>query len=119
MHAILARTLPDLRHAKLSHVWTGFCAGTFDLMPHAGGRDGLWHALGYNFAGVTMGSYLGHKIGLKILGDADGDTVFSHDEFPTMPLYRGKPWFLSAAMQYFDWKDRRTARTPLHKLKAH
>jgi hypothetical protein len=36
-----------------------------------------------------------------------------------MPLYRGKPWFLPAAMQYFDWKDRKTARTPLSRLKAH
>jgi glycine/D-amino acid oxidase-like deaminating enzyme len=118
MYAIMGRTLPDLQDVKLSHVWTGFCAGTFDLMPHAGGRDGLWHAMGYNFAGVTMGSYLGHKIGLQILGDADGQTVFSQDKFPTLPLYRGKPWFLSAAMQYFDWKDRKTARTPLHKLKT-
>jgi glycine/D-amino acid oxidase-like deaminating enzyme len=119
MRMILARALPDLRHVKLSHVWTGFCAGTFDLMPHAGGRDGLWHAMGYNFAGVTMGSYLGEKIGLQILGDAEGRTVFSEDRFPTMPLYRGKPWFLPAAMQYFDWKDRKTARTPLSRLKAH
>jgi glycine/D-amino acid oxidase-like deaminating enzyme len=119
MRAILARTLPDLQHTKLSHVWTGFCAGTFDLMPHAGGRDGLWHAMGYNFAGITMGSYLGHKIGQQILGEANGQTVFSEDPFPTLPLYRGKPWFLPAAMQYFDWNDRKTARTPLHKLKSH
>jgi glycine/D-amino acid oxidase-like deaminating enzyme len=119
MRAILVRTLPDLQHAKLSHVWTGFCAGTFDLMPHAGGRDGLWHAMGYNFAGVTMGSYLGRKIGQQILGEADGRTVFSEDPFPTLPLYRGKPWFLPAAMQYFDWNDRKTARTPLHKLESH
>jgi glycine/D-amino acid oxidase-like deaminating enzyme len=116
MRVIMERTLPDLQNAQFSHVWTGFCAGTFDLMPHAGGRDGLWHAMGYNFAGVTMGSYLGHKIGRRILGEADGQTVFSRDEFPSMPLYRGKPWFLHAAMQYFDWKDRKTARTPLHKL---
>ena len=119
MHAIMAQVLPDLQHIKLSHVWTGFCAGTFDLMPHAGGRDGLWHAMGYNFAGVTMGSYLGHKIGQQILGDPEGQTVFSQDQFPTMPFYRGKPWFMSAAMKYFDWKDKKTARTPLDRLKAH
>ncbi|WP_136616585.1 MULTISPECIES: NAD(P)/FAD-dependent oxidoreductase [Mesorhizobium] len=119
MHAIMARALPDLRRVKLSHVWTGFCAGTFDLMPHAGGRGGLWHAMGYNFAGVTMGSYLGHKIAQQILGDPEGRTVFSQDPFPTMPFYRGKPWFMPAAMKYFDWKDRKTARTPLDRLKAH
>lgn len=119
MHAIMARALPDLRQVKFSHVWTGLCAGTFDLMPHAGGRDGLWHAMGYNFAGVTMGSYLGHKIAQQILGDPEGRTVFSHDRFPTMPFYRGRPWFLPAAMKYFDWKDKKTARTPLARLKAH
>ena len=40
-HGRLARALPDLADVKLSHVWTGQCAGTFDVMPHIGCHDGI------------------------------------------------------------------------------
>jgi glycine/D-amino acid oxidase-like deaminating enzyme len=109
LHLILKRVLPDLKDALFTHVWSGHCAGTFDLMPHAGGSDGLWFAMGYNFAGVTMGSYLGHKVALQILGDKAGDTVFSHSPFPAAPLYFGNPWFMPIAMSYFHWQDARIA----------
>ncbi len=110
LHAMIRAILPDLEHTRLSRVWTGQCAGTFDFMPHIGRRDGLWHALGYNFAGVPMGSYLGHKLAMKILGKPEGDTVFGETPFPTMPFYRGNPWFVPLAMRWFDWKDVRLAR---------
>lgn len=110
LHAMIRNLLPDLEHTRLSRVWTGQCAGTFDFMPHIGRRDGLWHALGYNFAGVPMGSYLGHKLAMKIMGKPEGDTVFGETPFPTMPFYRGNPWFVPLAMRWFDWKDARLAR---------
>jgi glycine/D-amino acid oxidase-like deaminating enzyme len=110
MHAMIRTLLPDLEHTRLSRVWTGQCAGTFDFMPHIGRRDGLWHALGYNFAGVPMGSYLGHKLAMKIMGKPEGDTVFGETPFPTLPFYRGNPWFVPLAMRWFDWKDARLAR---------
>ena len=110
LHAMIRKILPDLEHTRLSRVWTGQCAGTFDFMPHIGRRDGLWHALGYNFAGVPMGSYLGHKLAMKIMGKPEGDTVFGETPFPTLPFYRGNPWFVPLAMRWFDWKDARLAR---------
>lgn len=110
LHAMIRNILPDLEHTRLSRVWTGQCAGTFDFMPHIGRHDGLWHALGYNFAGVPMGSYLGHKLAMKIMGKPEGDTVFGETPFPTMPFYRGNPWFVPLAMRFFDWKDGRLAR---------
>jgi glycine/D-amino acid oxidase-like deaminating enzyme len=111
LHARLRRALPDLADVKLSHVWTGQCAGTFDMMPHIGRHDGIWYGMGYNFAGVPMGSYFGLKIAQKILGLPDGGTAFESSEFPTMPLYRGNPWFLPLAMRYFAWKDAKLARS--------
>jgi glycine/D-amino acid oxidase-like deaminating enzyme len=110
LHGILSRTLPDLAAVKLSRVWTGQCAGTFDMMPHMGQSDGIWYGMGYNFAGVPMGSYFGMKLAAKIIGDKAGDSIFEADPFDTKPFYRGNPWFVPAAMRYFDWKDRRLAR---------
>ncbi len=114
LHGRLRRALPDLADVKLSHVWTGQCAGTFDMMPHIGRHDGLWYGMGYNFAGVPMGSFFGLKIAQKILGLPDGATAFEQDTFPTLPLYRGDPWFLPLAMRWFAWKDAKLARRNLH-----
>jgi glycine/D-amino acid oxidase-like deaminating enzyme len=111
LHKRLARALPDLADVKLSHVWTGRCAGTFDMMPHIGRHDGVWYGMGYNFAGVPMGSFFGLKIAQKILELPEGATAFEPAAFPTMPLYRGNPWFLPLAMRYFAWQDAKLARS--------
>jgi glycine/D-amino acid oxidase-like deaminating enzyme len=110
LQAMLAGILPDLAGVKLSRAWSGQCAGTFDFLPHIGRQHGVWHALGYNFAGVPMGSYLGHKLAQKISGKAEGDTVFGTTPFPTFPGYSGNPWFVPLAMRWFDWQDARLAR---------
>jgi len=106
LHGILRRVFPQLGALKLSHVWTGFCAGTFDMMPHIGGRDHVWYGMGYNFAGIPMGTHFGAKLALMIQGKAEGRSAFAETPFPTLPFYSGNPWFLSMAMRYFDWKDR-------------
>ncbi|MGE4080766.1 MAG: NAD(P)/FAD-dependent oxidoreductase, partial [Reyranella sp.] len=110
LHGRLRRALPDLADVKLSHVWTGQCAGTFDMMPHIGCHDGIWHGMGYNFAGVPMGSFFGLRIAQRILGLPEGACAFEAAAFPTLPFYRGNPWFLPLAMRYFAWKDARLAR---------
>jgi glycine/D-amino acid oxidase-like deaminating enzyme len=110
LHALISKLLPDLANVRLSRVWRGQCAGTFDFMPHIGRHDGLWYALGYNFAGVPMGSYLGLKLAQQILGKAEGASVFGTTPFPTLPFYGGNPWFVPLAMRWFDWKDARFAR---------
>jgi glycine/D-amino acid oxidase-like deaminating enzyme len=111
LHAMAVEILPDLAGVRLSRLWRCQCAGTFDFMPHVGKHDGLWYALGYNFAGVPMGSYLGLKLAQQILGRAEGASVFGTTPFPTLPLYRGNPWFVPLAMRWFDWKDSRGQRT--------
>jgi glycine/D-amino acid oxidase-like deaminating enzyme len=105
LHRILARALPQFRLTRLSHVWTGFCAGTFDLMPHIGGRDRIWYGLGYNFAGVPMGTHFGARLADLVLGRPSGKSAFAETPFPTRPLYTGNPWFVPVAMRWFDWKD--------------
>ncbi len=111
LHGRLRQALPDLADVKISHVWTGQCAGTFDMMPHIGCHDGIWYGMGYNFAGVPMGSYFGLRIAQKILRLPVEASAFEAATFPTLPLYRGNPWFLPLAMRYFAWKDARLARS--------
>jgi len=108
LHAVLLRILPDLAGIRLSHAWSGKCAGTFDLYPHIGVHDGVHHALGYCFAGVPMGSWMGLKAARRIMGAPDAATAFDALPFRTMPLYTGNPWFVPAVMKYWDWQDRRS-----------
>ena len=62
--------------------------------------------MGYCGSGVAWASYMGHKIGHKVLGDTEGKTSFDDIDFPTRPLYTGDPWFLSCAVAYYQAMDR-------------
>jgi len=102
----LARIFPDLKDVELSHSWTGRCAATFDFFPHMGVHQGIHYALGYCFAGVPMGTHLGRKVALKLLGAKEGGSVFDDRPFPTVPLYTGNPWFVPQLMRGVDLIDR-------------
>lgn len=106
LHAHFTALFPDLRGARLSHAWDGYFAFTFDYVPHIGVHEGVHYALGCCAAGVPMGTYLGHKVALKLIGHEDAATVFDNREFPTLPLYSGNPWFIPAVMSWYDAKDR-------------
>jgi hypothetical protein len=54
-----------------------------------------------------MGSFFGLKIAQRILGLPAGACAFEAAAFPTLPFYRGNPWFLPLVMRYFAWKDAR------------
>jgi glycine/D-amino acid oxidase-like deaminating enzyme len=116
----LVSILPDLGGIKLSRAWTGQCAGTFDFMPHLGKHDGVHFALGYNFAGIPLGTHFGRLMAHRILGRPDAHSVFETPGFPTAPFYGGSPWFVPLTMRYFDWHDRRIAagHTPNRALRA-
>lgn len=105
LHSKLAETVPDLAAVKISRAWNGFCAGTFDLYPHIGVHEGVHYAMGYCFAGLPMGTYLGQKAALQILGDQSGATVFGQRDFSTKWWYTGKPWFLPLFMAHYNWLD--------------
>jgi glycine/D-amino acid oxidase-like deaminating enzyme len=107
----LKRTFPDLRHAALAHVWTGRCAATLDMFPHLKREGSITYVGGYCFAGVPMGTWLGRKAALGILGSPDAATVFAELSFPSLPLPRGG-WLAPAAMAYYRWQDRRDAARP-------
>ena len=106
----LVRLFPELAGVRISHSWMGFVAYTFDRLAHVGERDGIHHAMGYCGSGVSMACYLGMRVGQQVLGLPEGSTGFDRVPFPTRPFYTGRPWFLPAAVAWYRWRDRVTAR---------
>ena len=113
LHGMMLDRWPQLRGARITHAWTGNVAFAFDYLPHTGTTEGgLHYAMACNGSGVAMLSYLGAKLGRKLLGGANQPTAFEGREFPTKPFYTGQPWFLPAVGAYYrmrDWIGRRYA----------
>lgn len=103
----LIEIFPELADVRISHSWMGFVAYTFDTLAHVGQQDGLHYAMGYCGSGVSMASYMGMRVGNKVLGLGEGRTGIDDVPFQTRPLYYGKPWFLSGSVAYYRWRDRR------------
>ena len=106
LHGFMTAVWPQMRGVRLTHAWKGFVGFTFDFLPHMGEADGLHYAAGCQGAGVAMMSYLGHQIGLKILRRQNRPCGLDGGDFPTLPLYRGRPWFLPAVGAYYKLRDR-------------
>ncbi|MEO3417030.1 FAD-binding oxidoreductase [Roseovarius sp. CAU 1744] len=106
LYADLLRIFPQLSGRRVTHSWMGFVGYTFDSLAHAGQDGKIHHAMGYCGSGVGMASYLGMKTGLRVLGHPEAGTGIADVAFPTRPLYRGRPWFLPAAVEYYRLKDR-------------
>lgn len=102
----MLRIFPQLEDVRISHSWMGFVGYSFDNLPHLGRQDGIYYAMGYCGSGICLASYFGHKLGLQITAAPKGETAFSMAPFQTRPLYRGKPWFLAAAVRYYQLLDR-------------
>jgi glycine/D-amino acid oxidase-like deaminating enzyme len=107
LHKALGQLVPDLAAVRLSHVWSGKCAASFDLYPHIGRHDGVHYAMGYCFAGVPMGTWMGRKVALKLLDDRQGATAFDELPLRSPAWYGGNPWFVPLYMKYLDWQDGR------------
>lgn len=106
LHRLLVARIPDLADVRLSHFWTGKCSGTFSIFPGVGVHDGVHYALGYCFAGISMGTYLGHKTGLRVAGKPEATTVFDEIPFETRSWHWGYPWFVPIAAELMLQKDR-------------
>ncbi len=101
----LARIFPALAEVGIDDVWTGRCAGTFDLYPHIGCHEGIHYAAGYCFAGVPMGTWFGIKGAERMMGIETEPSVFADRPFGTVPFYRGDGWFVPWVMRWLSRKD--------------
>lgn len=102
----MCQIFPQLAPYGITHSWSGQVAYTFDELAHTGCHDGVYYAMGYCGSGVSMASYLGKRLGQKVLGMAEGQTALDGLTHPTRPFYTGKPWFLPATVAWYRRQDR-------------
>ncbi|GAA4221210.1 glycine/D-amino acid oxidase-like deaminating enzyme [Sagittula marina] len=75
---------PAWRDVEITHEWSGLVCLMASGHPFCGAvpeHEGLFASLGYHGNGVAMGSYLGHGLAQKMIGDAD----------PALPAFLSKP----------------------------
>ncbi len=107
LYESMCNVFPELKDFGVSHSWGGTVAYSFDELAHIGIHDGVHYAVGYCGSGVSMASYLGMRLGQKVLGLKEGRTAFDDLPHPTQPFYNGRPWFLPAMISWYRWRDRR------------
>ncbi len=105
MRRLLEDLFPQLAGVGISHAWSGMVGMSRDHLPHIGRHAGTWFALGYSGSGVAMAPYLGHKVALRLLGDAEGASPFEKTTHAAVPFYNGRPWFLRVTEAWYRLKD--------------
>ena len=95
---------PALASARVEYAWSGNVAFTRDQLPHAGRLNGAYFAGGYCGHGIAMGTYLGSLIARRMAGEPIEHPLID-DNFPPIPLYHGRPWFLPLAGAYYTLRD--------------
>jgi glycine/D-amino acid oxidase-like deaminating enzyme len=100
----ISQVFPQLAHTAVEYAWGGQVGFTRHRLPATGRVDGIYYALGYCGHGVAMATYLGARIGQAIAGSCELPQVSGRD-FPAIPLYRGRPWFLPLVGAYYRMRD--------------
>jgi len=113
LHRAMVARFPQLIGTRITHGWGGRVAVTLDRLPHIGGGEGRFFAVGCQGSGVTMMTYLGHSLAEKILAN-EGGPVNAYDSGlpPHHPLYDGTPWFMPAVGSWYQFRDRLERREP-------
>ena len=106
LHDELSTIFPQLSDCGISHSWGGTVGFTFDELAHTGEDNGIYYSMGYCGSGVSMASYLGMRLGQKVLGLSSGISYFDNLPFPTRPFYTGTAWFLPLIIGMYRLRDR-------------
>ncbi|MGN6694727.1 MAG: NAD(P)/FAD-dependent oxidoreductase [Aquihabitans sp.] len=105
----LARSMrevhPQLGDVSVTHRWGGNVAVTLDRLPHVGRVRGAWYATGCNGSGVALNTWLGHRLGQVVLGDAPPPS-FAELRHRPIPLHRFRKLYLPLVGQWFRYQDR-------------
>jgi glycine/D-amino acid oxidase-like deaminating enzyme len=109
LRSLMTHIFPQTGDARIARVWRGIMGFTFDHQPHIGQTpDGVWYATGFCGSGLPMSTWLGQKIGHRLLESPQGETAWWNPGFPTWPFYNGNPWWLPAYIAWVDLRDRLT-----------
>ncbi|MEI2787016.1 MAG: FAD-binding oxidoreductase [Candidatus Nanopelagicales bacterium] len=106
LYDAMVRIHPQLAGVQIDYAWTGYVAMTLDRLPHVGTVDGAWYATGCNGTGVALNSWLGHRLGQVVTGQAP-PPAFAELPHPSIPLKSLSSAYLPLVGKYFGWQDRR------------
>jgi glycine/D-amino acid oxidase-like deaminating enzyme len=101
----MRRIHPQLSKVAITHRWGGNVAITLDRLPHVGQVRGAWYATGCNGSGVALNTWLGHRLGQMVTGQASPPSFASLRHQP-IPLHRFRRWYLPAVGTWFRYQDR-------------
>jgi glycine/D-amino acid oxidase-like deaminating enzyme len=104
LRAEMVALFPELARVRVDYSWGGYLGLAFDQMPHAGQQDGLWYAVAYAGHGVSMATWLGARVAMRLSGQS-AELPFADIPFPSMFLYGGRPWFLPLVGAWFRLMD--------------
>ncbi|MDP3550037.1 MAG: FAD-binding oxidoreductase [Novosphingobium sp.] len=106
--AILQRSMvnffPELADARIDYCWGGMVDMTSDRLPRAGENDGVFYSMGYSGHGTHMATYMGGVMAEVLDGKAELNPWRDFD-WPAIPGYFGKPWFLPFVGAYYKYKE--------------
>jgi glycine/D-amino acid oxidase-like deaminating enzyme len=104
--AQMVEVFPSLAQVPVSHAWTGYLAYNRDSLPRLFERDGVRYAAGFCGSGIVWGRWLGMRAAQGVLGNSDAGSAFEFRPPRSIPLYRGRPWFLPAVTAWKKFADR-------------
>ncbi|HQS68261.1 MAG: FAD-dependent oxidoreductase [Novosphingobium sp. 28-62-57] len=100
----MAYFFPELADVRIDYCWGGMVDMTSDRLPRAGEKDGVFYSMGYSGHGTHMATYMGGVMAEVLDGRADLNPWRDFD-WPAIPGYFGKPWFLPFVGAYYKYKD--------------
>ncbi|WP_434644229.1 NAD(P)/FAD-dependent oxidoreductase [Achromobacter piechaudii] len=100
----LQQLLPAMKGVRIDYCWGGLVEATADRLPGAGQHDGLYYALAYSGHGTQMSVYLGDLMA-DIVRGVPRKNPWAREDWPAVPGYAGRNWFLPLAGLYFRFKD--------------
>lgn len=103
--ATMAEVFPELARTRVDYCWGGLVDMTVDRLPRAGQHEGMFYSLGYSGHGVQMSVHMGQMMADVMAGQPERNPWRSLD-WPAIPGYRGKAWFLPLVGAYYKLQDR-------------
>jgi len=100
----MVEVFPQLADARIDYCWGGIVDMTRDRLPRAGEHDGLFYSMGYSGHGTHMATYMG-AIMAEVLDGKASLNPWRDFDWPAIPGYTGKPWFLPFVGAWYRYQD--------------
>ena len=98
---------PSLADVEITHSWLGNVCFAMDFMSHAGTTpDGLHYSTCCNGNGISMSTYMGHRIAEAMLEKPGAVRGVVNVDPPRIPFYGGTPWFLPIVGRWYHARDK-------------